>query len=210
MPLFPRHDPAASKDLHRAELALEAALRVSEIAASATALPISLRAMVSSAMELLAAEQGSIMLLEERDRALVLVASYGLPTTVPNGYRLPVGESVAGRVLATGKPLLLGRVDRDAFVNFVPKSRPIVSSIVVPLRIQGKAIGVLSLAISTGEGRFTDEDMRVAQMFADQAASVLHRARLHEQAEHRSSDLLALLEASRGLLDALDVDSLLQ
>ena len=61
----------------------------------------------------------------------------GLPLDVPLGHRTSVGESVAGRVLATGQPLLLGDVDQDAFVNFVPKARPISSSLVVPIRIQG-------------------------------------------------------------------------
>jgi signal transduction histidine kinase len=57
---------------------------------------------------------------------------------------------------------------------------------------------------------YDEEDLRVAQMFADQAAGVIYRARLHEAAEHRSSDLMALVESSRGLLGDLDVESLLQ
>ena len=166
--------------------------------------------MVEAAIELLAAEQGSIMLLEEDGQTLTLVASYGLPNEVPIGETIKVGESVAGRVLATGKPLLLGAIDKDAFVNFVPKSRDISSSIVVPLRVQGRGIGVLNLAVTDSPEQFGDEDMRVAQMFADQAAGLLYRARLHEQAEHRSSDLMALVESSRGLLGSLEVEPLLQ
>ena len=189
---------------------LEAALRVSEIASSASALPDAVKAMLAIAIELLEAEQGSMMLTDEDGHTLVLVASSGLPTDVPLGFRLPVGESMAGRVLATGQPLLLGQVDRDAFVNFVPKKRPISSSVVVPMRVGGRAVGVLNLAIAHRSTSFTEEDVRVAQMFADQAAGLINRAKLHEQAEHRSADLLALLESSRGLAGALDVESLLQ
>lgn len=211
MPIFSRpakEDLPATLDKSR--LALEAALRVSEIASSGAALPDAVKGMVAAAIDLLSAEQGSIMLLEEDGQTLTLVASYGLPSEVPIGESIRVGESVAGRVLATGKPLLLGDVDRDAFVNFVPKERPISSSIVVPLRVQGRGIGVLNLAISEKVSAFGDEDLRVAQMFADQAAGLLYRARLHEQAEHRSSDLMALVESSRGLLGSLDVEDLLQ
>lgn len=196
--------------LDKSRLALEAALRVSEIAASGAALPDAVKNMVAAAIDLLSAEQGSIMLLEEDGQTLTLVASYGLPSEVPIGESIRVGESVAGRVLATGKPLLLGDVDKDAFVNFVPKAREISSSIVVPLRVQGRGIGVLNLAISAKASAYEDEDLRVAQMFADQAAGLLYRARLHEQAEHRSSDLMALVESSRGLLGSLDVEALLQ
>jgi two-component system phosphate regulon sensor histidine kinase PhoR len=211
MPIFPRSQrDELPKSPDKTRLALEAALRVSEIASSGSALPQAVQGMVEAAIELLEAEQGSIMLLEEDGQTLTLVASYGLPSEVPMGATIKVGESVAGRVLATGKPLLLGAIDKDAFVNFVPKSRDISSSVVVPLRVQGRGIGVLNLAVTDSPGQFGDEDLRVAQMFADQAAGLLYRARLHEQAEHRSSDLMALVESSRGLLGSLEVEPLLQ
>ena len=190
-------------------LGLEAALKVSEIAASATALNHAVRQMVDTAVELMGAEQGSIMLLDDDGASLVLVASAGLPADVPVGHRVTVGESVAGRVLATGQALRLEEVDADEYVNFVPKARAIASSVVVPLRVHGRSLGVLSLAISAGSP-FLEDDLRVAQMFADQAAGLIYRARLHEQAEQRSSDLMALVESSRGLLGTLDVDDLLQ
>ena len=194
----------------RLQETLNAILKVSELAASATAFPEAVQAMVRIATGLLRADQSSIMLVEGGSRELVVVAAYGLPPDVQIGARLPAGESVAGRVLATGQPLRLGQVDRDAFVNFVPKSRPIESSIVVPLRVAGRAIGVLNLASTNAQHTFTDDDVRVAQMFADQAAGLIHRARLHEHAEHRSSDLMALVDSSKGLLGTLDIESLLQ
>src|SRR5918999_5593563 len=126
--------------------AFEATLRVNEIASSATPLPQAVRSMVQVAVDLLRAEQGSIMLLEDGGRTLGLVASWGLPEDIAAGLRVNVGVSIAGRVIATGKPLLLGQVDGEAFFNFIPKSKPIASSIVVPLRVQGEAVGVMSLA----------------------------------------------------------------
>lgn len=210
MPLFARAPKDLPESFDKTRVALEAVLRVSEIASSGSALPNAVQGMVEVAIEMLEAEQGSIMLLEEDGQTLTLVASYGLPSEVPMGHAIRVGESVAGRVLATGKPLLLGDVDKDAFVNFVPKNRSISSSIVVPLRVQGRGIGVLNLAVTEAPSAFGEEDLRVAQMFADQAAGLLYRAKLHEQAEQRSSDLMALAESSRGLLGSLDVEALLQ
>ncbi len=210
MALFARVRKELPTDPERWKAALEAALTVSEVAASSSALPEAVQKMVSAAIELLQAEQGSIMLLDEDGLTLVLVGSYGLPSEVPVGHSIKVGESVAGRVLATGRPLLLGDLDSRSFINYVPKTRPISSSIVVPLRVQGRSIGVLSLAMSQGSPDFTEEDLRLAQMFADQAAGLIYRTKLHEQAEHRSSDLMALVESSRGLVGSLDVDGLLQ
>jgi two-component system phosphate regulon sensor histidine kinase PhoR len=209
MALFARGRGDLPRSPDKWRLGLEAALKVSEIASSATALNHAVKQMVDTAVELMGAEQGSIMLLDETGGSLVLVASSGLPADVPVGHRVAVGESVAGRVLATGQALRLGEVDAEEFVNFVPKKRDIASSLVVPLRAPGRSLGVLSLAISAGSA-FHEDDLRVAQMFADQAAGLIYRARLHEQAEQRSSDLLALVESSKGLLGTLDLDDLLQ
>lgn len=210
-PRRPESEPSAlSPTSDRWKQAFEATLKVNEIASSATPLPQAVRSMVRVAVGLLRAEQGSIMLLQEGGRTLSLVASWGLPAEAPADLKLNVGESVAGRVLATGKPLLLGKVDGEAFFNFIPKSKPISSSIVVPLRVNGEAVGVLSLAGAQGRPEFDDADLRVAQMFADQSAGLIHRARLHESAEQRSSDLLALVESSKGLLGTLNLDQLLQ
>jgi signal transduction histidine kinase len=150
------------------------------------------------------------MLLDEGGQTLVLSASWGLPVEASETVRVNVGESVAGRVLATGKPLLLGQVDGEAFMNFIPKAKQISSSIVVPLRVQGEAIGVLNLSGGEQRAPFSEGDLRLVQLFADQAAGIIHRARLHERAEQRSSDLMALVESSEGLLGTLDLDSLLQ
>lgn len=190
--------------------ALDAALQVSEIASSAVPLPQALQAILRIAVALLRADQGSIMLLDDGGDSLVLSATQGSPPEVEVGFRLSATDSVAGRVLATGRPLLLGDIDREQFTNFVEKSRPITSSAVVPLRAQGGVIGILSIAICAGDSEFTAEDLRVAQMFADQVAGVIYRARLHERAEQRSSDLMALVESNRGLVGTLDVDDLLQ
>jgi signal transduction histidine kinase/putative methionine-R-sulfoxide reductase with GAF domain len=210
MAVFTRLSGASSQKAEHSRLALEAALKVSEIASSPTSLPSAVEQMLRAAIGLLKAEQGSIMLLDESGKELVLVASHGLPPEIALGYRLKVGHSVAGRVIASGSALRLGDVPDDQFINFVPKSRAIGSSLVVPLRVQGRCIGVLNLAKDKSTNEFTDEDMRVAQMFADQAAGLVHRTRLHEQAEQRSSDLMALVESSKGLLGTLDMDVLLQ
>lgn len=215
MPIFGRPGTQASRlqavpAPDRWRQSLEAALRVSEIAASDAPLQEAVQSTVDIAVHLLSAERGSIMLFDDASRSLVVVAARGLPPAVGSGFRLAVGESIAGRVLATGSPLLLHDVDRDDFVNFVPKSGQIMSSVVVPLRAHGRTVGVLNLAISNAAQRFTEDDLRVAQMFADQAAGLIQRTRLHEQAEHRSTALMALVEASKGLLGAADLDTYLQ
>jgi signal transduction histidine kinase len=210
MALFARPRPLIPDDPDRWRSALEAALRVSEIASSAAPLADAIDGMLRTAVRLLGAQQGSLMLLKDGGRLLELVASCGRSDEIPSGSVIPVGESVAGRVIATGHPLKLGKIDTDAFVNYVPKTRQIASSVVVPLRVHGRSIGVLNLSIFEGHPEFTEDDMRVAQMFANQVAGVIYRAQMHERAEQRSSDLMALVESSKGLVGTLEMDALLQ
>ena len=210
MSIFARPGREGAGPPNRERAALEAALKVSDIAASAVALPEAVQQVVKTALDLFAAEQSSIMLLDENGSELVLTASAGLPTGVPVGHRVPVGDGVAGRVIATGRAIRLDDVDEEQFVNFVPKARRITSSLVAPLRASGRSIGVLNLAMSDGSIPFNDDDRRLAQMFADQAAGLIYRARLHQRAEQRSSELAILFESSKGLLGILDLDELLQ
>lgn len=210
MSIFARPGREGAGSPNRERAALEATLKVSDIAASAVALPEAVQQVVKTALDLFAAEQSSIMLLDENGSELVLTASSGLPTGVPVGHRVPVGDGVAGRVIATGRAIRLDDVDEEQFVNFVPKARRITSSLVAPLRASGRSIGVLNLAMSDGSIPFNDDDRRLAQMFADQAAGLIYRARLHQRAEQRSSELGILFESSKGLLGTLDLDELLQ
>lgn len=194
----------------RTKAALDAAVRVSEVASSGAALPDAVRVVVQTAVELLGGEQSSLMMLEGSGTSLELIAVAGDPPGAPLGHRVGASEGIAGRVLATGRAIRVESVDPGAFVNFVPKGRSIASSVVAPLRVRGRPIGVLSVSTSQPRRAFDDEDVRLAQMFADQAAGLIQRTRLHEQAERRSADLAALLDSSGKLLGTLDLDTLLQ
>jgi GAF domain-containing protein len=74
MALFSRASLPRSPDRWKA--ALEAALEVSEIATSQAPLADAVAQMLSVAVELLGAERGSIMLLKEDGRTLVLMAGH--------------------------------------------------------------------------------------------------------------------------------------
>lgn len=209
MSLFARQREEAPSS-NRWQTAVDAALRVGEIASSESSVPHAVQAVTRAAQELLSADRSSVMLLDEGGRSLVLVAAAGASPGVPLGHRLAIGEGVAGRVLATGRALRLDKVDAADFLNFVPRSDTIASSVVAPLRAHGRSIGVLSIATSDPQRAFGEEDLRLARLFADQAAGLIQRTKLHEQAERRSADLAALLEASQRLLGALDLDEVLR
>ncbi len=68
------------------------------------------------------------------------------------------------------------------------------SLLVVPLRGQEKAFGVLAFASTRGKRAFTDWEMRLAQQFADQAAIAVLNAHLYESAQQRGEGLESRLQ----------------
>ncbi|MGI8775474.1 MAG: ATP-binding protein [Actinomycetota bacterium] len=199
------------KDDDRAEgarRALEAALQVSEVTSSTRPLPEAMRSALSTTMNTLGADQSCLMLLDETGDELVLAAAAGVPKGVPLGHRIPAGDGFAGRVPATGRPW--GPDETGGDRSIVAPHEPISSSLVVPLLAEGKPIGILNVGFADGQHTFTAADRRLAQLFAEQVADLIHRTRLQDEAERRSSDLTALMEAGKGLFTADGLDPTLQ
>lgn len=168
-----------------------------------------LHVVLASAKHLLDAHEGSVMLLG-LDRRLRIVASEGIPPEVAAEAAIPLGEGVSGRVAETGQPALLGRTPEEgAFRSFVPKERALLSGISVPLRAAGVTVGVLNLNLVHGDRMFTEADVGLAQVFAEQAAMAIHKAQLLEEARRRAGGLERLLAAGRSLVGTLDAEALL-
>lgn len=117
-------------------------------------------------LEWVGAEQGSIMLLQEDE--LAIVASRGLDKEVQRGMRVGLTEGPAGAVVTEGKPrLITGRIpSRRA------NSRP-RSAMVIPIRAQERIVGVLNLGKVSGAKEFTPEDLQAISVVAAQLAWIL-------------------------------------
>ena len=136
------------------------------------------------------AHSGAVMLLSDDGAELQLAGWTDLPREMVRAWeRVPVRHDVpAGRVAATGKPLVLGSHEEwgREFPHLAPAFRAagLEGSAGMPLEVEGRMVGVLSFyfrdarAVSAGE-------QALMRAFAGQAAQALERARLHE-AERRA------------------------
>ncbi len=77
----------------------------------------------------------------------------------------------------------------------------------VPLRTGDRALGLLMLGEARHREResFTADKIRLAQHLGDQAASALHRAKLHEQTENRLKQVQALHTIDMTISASLDL-----
>jgi PAS domain S-box-containing protein len=137
-----------------------------------------LNTIVQCASDLLEASMGGLYLVQE-DQSLRLV------TSVPPEYIgtvLRAGEGLAGQVAQSGSPLFVADYSNwpqhaASFTN-----TKLGRTLSVPLSCRGSIIGVLSIE-DTEPGSFSEEDMRLASLLADQAAIAIENRRLYEEAQ---------------------------
>jgi signal transduction histidine kinase/ligand-binding sensor protein len=154
-----------------------------------------LQIICAEAMQLTGATGSAVLLLEE-DGWLRVTKSAGSPTYSLN--RLPVSGSFAGRAFQTGDHVWVNLPDSEPDdedaqqLQGYPWIQGLVSLLVVPLKVDTKVIGILNILNKPGE--LTQEDMRIIDLFADQAAIIIEHVRLQYQAEQ-----LAVLEERQRL-----------
>ncbi len=132
---------------------------------------------VERSMALLKAPNGFIYLYNEKEDDLELTVEIGFPATP--GVRLKMGEGMAGWVAQTRKTLIVDDYSTWKGRSPVFKNIPYHAVIEVPMLFGGQLIGVLGVNDSSEmRCEFTEADAHLLLLFAGQAASVVHVARL--------------------------------
>lgn len=132
-----------------------------------------------------------IFLLDKTREYAILVASPSEPgrKMIENNHKLQVGAvGIVGRVSASGEPRIALDTDADAvFFNnpYLPDTR---SEMALPLKVEGNIIGVLDVQ-SEQPHAFTDEDVAIMQVMADQLAIAIERTRLLQEVERNLQEL---------------------
>ena len=112
--------------------------------------------------------------------------------------RITVGQGITGWVASTGQQLIVHDAARDPRAVDVPGSMDLVeeSMLLAPLRWEGKVIGVVALS-RLGLNRFTNDELRLLAVLADQGAVAIENARLITERERHVAELAALLDISQ-------------
>lgn len=150
--------------------------------------------------EYVAAEQGSVMLLDETSNELVVQAIKGLNPKIVESVRIRPGEGISGMVFAESKPLLVSDLETD--VRVLREKRPRYrtrSFISLPLRTNGETIGVLNVADKTSGEPFTADDLDLLTSIATYTTVAVQRSEYY----HRSEELkrISITDSLTGLLN---------
>lgn len=124
-----------------------------------------------------------VFLLDDVNEYAVLSAtnSEGGKKMLERNHRLRVGEQgIVGNVTITGNPRIAMDVGADAVFFDNPELPETHSEMALPLKSGDHIIGALDVQ-STEIGAFTDEDVQMLSLLANQASLAIENARLFEE-----------------------------
>jgi diguanylate cyclase (GGDEF)-like protein/PAS domain S-box-containing protein len=164
-----------------------------------------LRNILQRAIELLHAHDGELALYDETYHDLEVLVTYNLNPEF-QGKRQALSEGIMGRVATTRQPLI---VDHNHELN----DRGPASSefgphvtLAVPLLAGPRLIGVISVGDTDINRTFTQDDVQIFSLFAQQATISIQNARLFEDAQRRAEEAEMLRQAGAVVAASLNQD----
>lgn len=134
---------------------------------------------VTAAVELTGAEEGNLLLLDESGENLYMRAAHNMKDGFTRTFQIRVTDSLAGEVIRTGQPLLLGGNEQHKI-----KTAYLVHALIyVPLRMKDKIVGVLGVDNRQQHNLFSDRHVLLLSILADYAAIAMANALLYEASE---------------------------
>jgi PAS domain S-box-containing protein len=174
--------------LERHNRALQALHQVSLNIGSELEMPALLRNIMEQAVALLDADRGGgIYMYDAGEDVLRLVEGTGI-NEGRVGFTMQVHEGMAGRVFASGAPLIINDYTHWPGRAAVFVASPPSAVMGVPFLSEGCVIGVLGLFANSARRTFSAEDVQVAELFAAQVGVAIRNARLYEQARHEIAE----------------------
>lgn len=139
---------------------------------------------VEKAAVALGADRCSLFLNDPEANALTFVAGYGRSTLqvwLLNQFHVPMSElePATARAIRTGEPVQVEEVGEETSLEARIFRGPGVRSFLqVPLMVKDELIGLMSLELATGQARFSDDEITLADALARQAAVAIQNRRL--------------------------------
>ena len=151
------------------------------------------------AVNLVDAGAASILLVDEENDELIFKVSHGSGSQLIRQQRIPLDEGIAGWVVRHGKSVVANDARADIRFSHRVDVRTgfLTQSIAaVPLKINGRVIGVLEVLNKYSGDGFTQDDVQLMSYIATQAAIAIENSRLFEQVEKDRDQILKAQDIS--------------
>lgn len=164
---------------------------------------------LNSCISMTEADSGSLMLLDEKTNELSIRAARGLSEEIIQKVKVKLGERIAGRVAQKGEGLLLIE-DKDIEFEDVQRKGGIKSAICVPLKINGKIIGVLNLNKLSSDSPFTHHDKKIISIFTVLSTIAIENVNLYQEVEKWLGELSQIYELSCCMVALVNEEDILE
>ncbi|TET97806.1 MAG: GAF domain-containing protein [Anaerolineales bacterium] len=186
--------------------ALGSSLQLSEV----------LRETMDSVIQLTGAERGFLMLANQETGELTFQAARNFQQENLNKNKMEVSRSIIQDVIRSGEGVLTtnAQID-DRFSKHDSITRFALRSILcLPLQTHGEVMGVIYIDNKIKSGAFNEDDQKLLDVFAAQAAVAIENARLYSQVDtelaKRISELETLRHIDKELNTGLDFKRVLE
>jgi signal transduction histidine kinase len=197
------------QDHREGEARLMSLQRVGAALVSDLDLDRSLQLIADEARRMIGAD-GVVIRMADEAGDLEFMTGSGNERLIMRTTRLPGTLSLSGEALRSGSPICVDDIRTDPRVN--PKYLNVSNSrslLIVPLISRDRPVGVIT-GTSVAYAAFTDQDITILSLFADQAASAIENARLFQQAQAQIAELEALHRVSQLVSSSLDLEEVFQ
>jgi signal transduction histidine kinase len=156
------------------------------------------------ALRTLGGDRSSLFLYDPQIGKLRCVSAWGPRSDLAKNAEMEIGESVAGWVMQHGKPLHLGEdLKENQFPDFIQKEKKTTSALCVPLMVKNKAKGVLNISLFDVRKKFTETDLKLVSIFAENAAISIEKAELYERLKKQTATLKKTIDQLKAAQDRL-------
>jgi signal transduction histidine kinase len=175
-----------------------------EIASELELRPL-LTSIITRACGLLGADDGAIGLYEPRRQVVQIEAIHQLPET-ELGTEFEAGEGLVGRVLATGKPVILDDYGELEHITLPEHAGGAVIGVPIP-GPNGGLIGVFGIGARPPR-RFGPSDLATLRLFARHAAIAIQNAMRYGREQRRTERMMLIASIARVITSGLEPEEL--
>lgn len=167
-----------------------------------------LTAILDSALRLVNADSGSIMLVDEKTKKLFLKASRGIEERyIPVEGVTPKG-TISGIVIEEKRPIIISKNETDfLFKSFLKKTQP-VSSICIPMKLENDMLGIMNLNRSVEKDEFSERDVSLLSLFVTHAVFVINNEKLYDELKTTNIHLSTEKKKLESVVDSLHLGAI--
>jgi diguanylate cyclase (GGDEF)-like protein/PAS domain S-box-containing protein len=164
-----------------------------------------LSTVVEKATTLLGASKASLYLLDEERQMLNLVVIYNYP----EGFNTPdrnQRDKLAMQAIDSGTIIQVEDLNSMAASENQASDSGIHRAVSIPLKAAGRKLGVLNICDTQRSGKYTEDEINLMQLFADQTSIMIENARLYASVIREKNFRKAIEESVMSGISIVDLD----